>query len=335
MLKTAVVGLGWWGRQIVTSLQGSEEISVTDGVDVDMESAAPFAAEKNIRLGPSYDHVLADAGIDAVILATPHGLHETQVMQAASAGKQIFCEKPLALSAAAAERMLAACDAAGITLGIGHERRFEPALEELHRMAGSGELGTIQHLEVNWSHNLFAGAPAAGWRQDKTQAPAGTLTALGVHITDFMQTIAGPVAELTARMSDRSADFPGEDIISVQFLFAGGITGTMCNIAATPFYQRISVFGDRGWAESREVSNVDVPDPAQLTWRGMDEEIHSRTYRSIDTVRMNLDAWAGAIAGGAEYRFTRAEKLHNVEILEAIVKSASGGGTQSIGSGGP
>ena len=65
MLKTAVVGLGWWGRQIVTSLQGSEEISVTDGVDVDMESAAPFAAEKNIALGPSYDDVLDNAGIDA------------------------------------------------------------------------------------------------------------------------------------------------------------------------------------------------------------------------------------------------------------------------------
>ena len=335
MLKTAVVGLGWWGRQIVTSLQGSDEIIVTHGVDVNVASAAPFAAEMNIALAPSYEDVLAEAAIDAVILATPHGLHEEQVMQAAAAGKQIFCEKPLALNEAAAERMLAACDAAGITLGLGHERRYEPALEELHRMAGSGELGTIQHLEVNWSHNLFAAAPAGGWRQDKPQAPAGTLTALGVHITDFMQTIAGPVAELTARMSDRSADFPGEDIISVQFVFASGITGTMCNIAATPFYQRISVFGDRGWAESREVSNVDIPDPATLTWRGMDEEIHSRTYRSIDTVRLNLDAWAAAIAGKSEYRFARLEKLHNVQILEAIVKSASDGGTHKIPSGRP
>jgi predicted dehydrogenase len=331
MLKTAVVGLGWWGRQIVTSLEGSDEITVTHGVDVDVASAAPFAAEMNIALKPGYDEALADADIDAVILATPHGLHEEQVMQAAKAGKQIFCEKPLALTAAAAERMLAACEAAGITLGIGHERRYEPALEELHRMAGAGDLGCIQHLEVNWSHNLFAAAPAGGWRQDKAQAPAGTLTALGVHITDFMQTIAGPVAELTARMSDRSSDFPGEDIISVQFLFESGITGTMCNIAATPFYQRISVFGDRGWAESREVSNVDIPDPATLTWRTMDEEIHSRTYRSIDTVALNLDAWAAAIAGKSEYRFTRPEKLHNVQILEAIVNSASGGGPQNVG----
>ena len=331
MLKTAVVGLGWWGRQIVNSLEGSDKIAVTHGADVNLEGAQHFAAEKNLILVPDYEAVLADMEIGAVILATPHGLHEEQVLAAAAAGKQIFCEKPLALTAAAAERMLDACDEAGIILGIGHERRYEGALEELLRLAVSGALGTLQHLEVNWSHNLFANAPVIGWRQDKKQAPAGTLTALGVHLTDYMQTIAGPIAELTARMGDRSADFPGDDIISVQFRFESGVTGTMCNIAATPFYQRISVFGDRGWAESREVSNVDVPDPALLTWRGMDGEILSRTYRSEDTVRMNLDAWVAATFGEAEYRFTRAEKLHNVQILEAVVKSASDGSTQVIG----
>lgn len=331
MLRTAVVGLGWWGRQIVTCLTESNKIQVTQGVDVDVTAAEEFAEALGIALTDDYAAVLADSDIDAVILATPHGLHEAQVLAAAEAGKQIFCEKPLALERAAAARMLDACDAKGITLGVGHERRYEGAMEELHRLATSGELGTIEHLEINWSHNLFAANPAAGWRTDPKQAPAGTLTALGIHMTDYAQTIAGPVAELTARMFSRSDKFPGDDVISVQLAFANGTSGYLCNIAATPFYQRISVFGDEGWAEARETTNVDIPEPATLTWRTIDDEIHTRTYKSTNTVRANLDAWAAAVSGDGDYRFSRAEKLHNVEILEAIVSSASNGTTEKVG----
>ncbi len=339
MLNTAIVGLGWWGKQIVTSLAGSERIRIARGVDVAAATApgtvTDFAAAQGFPLTADYDEVLADETIDAVILATPHGLHEGQVLAAAAADKQIFCEKPLALSSAAAERMLAACDARGITLGIGHERRYEGALEELKRMVDEGELGTILHLECNWSHNLFAGNPAPGegtnWRQDPAQAPAGTLTALGVHITDYMQTLAGPVAELSARMAHRSADFPGDDIIAIQFTFASGITASLVSVATTPFYQRLSVFGDRGWAEATETTNVDKPEPARLTWRGMDEVIHMRDYAQTNTVRANLDAWAGAVAGNGTYRFSRTEKLHNVQILEAIVNSAASGTPQAVG----
>ncbi len=325
MLRAAVVGLGWWGRQIIASLQGSERIAVVCGVDVALHGLAPLAEARNLRLRDRYDAVLRDPAIEAVIIATPHGLHEAQVLAAAAAGKQVFCEKPLALTAAAAERMLSACEDGAIVLGIGHERRYEGALEEIKRMADAGELGTLLHIEINWSYNRFVNAPPMGWRKDAAQAPAGTLTALGVHMTDYMQSIAGPVAEVSARTAHRSADYADDDILSVQLGFASGATGTLCTLATAPFYQRISVFGDRGWAESREVSNVDEPDPAVLAWCGMDEEIRTRTFRHTDTVRANLEAWAAAVEGGPPYRFTRAEKLHNVEILEAIVASAKTG----------
>jgi len=269
--------------------------------------------------------VLADPAIDAVIIATPHLLHEPMVLAAAGAGKQVFCEKPLALSAESAKRMLAACDEKGIVLGIGHERRHEGAWEELRRMADSGELGALLHIECNSSHNRFAGAPASGWRQDPAQAPAGTMTALGIHLTDFYQNLCGPVAEVFARMAHRSADFPKDDIVSIQFAFENGMTGTLVSLATTPFYQRLTLFGDRGWAEVRETTNVDEPDPAVLTWRGMDEEIHTRTYKHTDTVRANFEAWAAAAEGEGAYRISRDEKLHNIEILDAIVRSTASG----------
>jgi predicted dehydrogenase len=326
MLNAAVVGLGWWGKQIVTSLADSEKIAVTHGVDVNLEGVRDFADSHGLAIGDSYENVLADDTVDAVILVTPHALHEEQVLAAAVAGKQIFCEKPFSLSAESAQRMLEACDKAGLkAIGIGHERRFEPALEAMKTHLDAGDFGTLIHIECNWSHNNFTKAVASGWRKDSKQAPLGTLTALGVHITDYFQSMAGPVAKLRATTADRSPLFPGNDMVAVQFTFESGVTGYMCNIATTPFHSAIKVFGDKGWGEARENSNVDIPEPATLTTRWLDEELTIQSHQSQNVVRANLDQWADAAQGNGAYRFTRDHLLHNVEILQAIVRSAESG----------
>ena len=325
MLHTAVVGLGWWGKQIINCLRDSDRIKIVRAVDVDADHGAAFAASNGIEFTDQYERVLEDSAVDAVILVTPHALHENQVLAAAAAGKQIFCEKPFSLTAASAKRMIMACQEANLIIGIGHERRYEGALVEMKRMVDTGELGTLLHIEFNASYNLFMGSPATGWRLDTQQAPAGTMTALGVHQTDYIQTLAGRVKTINARMCQRSADYPSDDILSIHIEFENGMLGSFTSIATTPFYQRMTVFGDRAWAEIREVANVDKPDPTILTWRDLDDEIHSRTYKRTDTVRENLHEWATAVAGEGVYRFTIDQILHNVEILDAIVQSSATG----------
>jgi predicted dehydrogenase len=332
-MRLAIVGLGWWGRQIVTSLRGSDLVEIVQGVDPDEAGCAGFAAEHGMSLVADLGEALADPEIDAVIIATPHTLHEEAVIAAAGAGKHVFCEKPLALTASSARRMVAACRSRGVALGIGHERRFEGALEEAARMVADGELGMLLHLECNWSHDLFTKAAASDWRRDPSQAPAGTLTALGVHITDYFQSIAGPVDRVHAITADRSPAYPGDDVLTVQFVFGSGATATMTNIATVPFYSRITLFGDRGWVEAREQSNVDVPEPASLTTRLADGSLVSRQYPPSNTVRANIEQWVSAAMGRAQYRFSESEIFHNVEILEAIVESAATGSVVSPGSG--
>lgn len=330
MINAAIVGLGWWGKNIVQCLNGSDKIKITHGFDVDLSGLSDFADANGLSLADSYEDLLSLPEIDAVILATPHALHESQVLAATEAEKQIFCEKPLALSAEAAKGMLARCREKNIVLGIGHERRFEGALEEMKSRLDSGELGTLIHLECNWSHNNFAATPAAGWRQDPKQAPAGTLTALGVHITDYFQSLGGPVETLFAQMAHRSEKFPSDDVLTVQFQFESGATGTMTNIATTPFYCRINVFGDQGWAEAREVSNVDIPDPAEFSMRDSNDEVTNLSFEATNTVRANFHSWADAVEGRSEYRFSEDEKLHNVEILDAILRSIRSGQPEKV-----
>jgi predicted dehydrogenase len=142
MIRAAVVGLGWWGRTIVQRLQQSDRIRLVRAVDVRPEAAGPFAAEHGLPLSSSLDEALADPGMEAVILATPHSLHKDQVLAAAAAGKHVFCEKPLALRHADASAMVRACNERGLVLGVGHERRFEPALIEVKRLIDARKAAT-------------------------------------------------------------------------------------------------------------------------------------------------------------------------------------------------
>src|SRR5678815_4372101 len=98
MLNVAMIGLGWWGKELVRSAQNSELMRFTRGVTLEPDTVRDFAKEMNIAIGTSYEDVLADTSIDAVVLATPHTRHRAQVEAAAAAGKHVFCEKPFALS---------------------------------------------------------------------------------------------------------------------------------------------------------------------------------------------------------------------------------------------
>ena len=155
MIRMGIIGLGWWGKQIVTCLSDSRCFKVIAGCDIDLKMAAPFAATRNFDLTDDYKSLLKRSDIDAIAVVTPHLLHEEMAIAAFDAGKQVFCEKPLALTTASAERILAAYAKAGGVLGIGHERRYEPAMEEMRRLLETGTLGRVLHMDANISHNNF------------------------------------------------------------------------------------------------------------------------------------------------------------------------------------
>ena len=104
----------------------------------DPDRTRDFLDQHGLRPVSTLDAVLADPGIDAVVLATPHSTHTDQIIAVAASGKAVFCEKPLTLTRAEAERAVAACRAAGIVLGVGTDKRFFPAMQELARIAASG-----------------------------------------------------------------------------------------------------------------------------------------------------------------------------------------------------
>jgi predicted dehydrogenase len=202
-VRAAIIGLGRWGQRLVHSIEGSDKIRIVAGVTRRVERAQAFAAAKGFPLGSDYAAVLADPAIDAVILATPNSLHADQVVAAAAAGKQIFCDKPFTLDKASAERAFAAADAAGVTLSVGFNRRFLPAIRELRGLIAAGSLGTLLHAEANFSLNAVGRYEDDSWRLDRAEAPGGGLTGAGIHLIDAMIDLVGPIVSVYAQSSGR------------------------------------------------------------------------------------------------------------------------------------
>ena len=325
-MKVAVAGLGWWGKQIIRTLSKSPLFEVLYGVDPappadaeELRKTIPFRIERDLA------SVLADPAVEGVILATPHAMHEAQALQVLEAGKNLFCEKPLTMTGAGATRILDACGRHNKVLGIGHERRWEPAFEEMGRMIASGALGKILLFETNISHDLFRKLAANNWRLSSTDAPAGMMTAVGIHLTDMMIQFVGAPAEVRARTASMMFQPPAEDFVSANIVFKSGARANFTSLSATPYYGRFTAFGDAGWAEITMLANVDQGKPAIFTWSD-GKERRQVEFQDIDTVRLNFDSWANAVAGREPYRFTREQLIDNIRLFEAIVTSSRNDG---------
>jgi len=321
-----MVGLGWWGRHMVNSVEGSEKIKIVRLTARRPDRHKDFSEEKGIPLVDDYARVLEDPEVDAVILCTPHSQHEDQVLAAVKHGKQIFCEKPLSLTKASVERMLTATNDAGLIMGVGHERRYESTMEAIAEMVASGELGTQMHVEANFSHSIFASIDADGWRGSQEEAPAAGMTGMGVHLTDLFISMLGPVAAVVAQTAQRVLPLPTGDVVTVQLRFESGATGFVGAISATPYYGRFTVFGNEMWVEARDDAHPQDGGRTHLITCGKDGIQHSETFAPKDPVRENLEEWGDAVEGRCEYRFTDAQRIGNVALLEAIAKSVASGG---------
>src|SRR5476649_2275475 len=251
MLNTAIVGLGWWGKTLVKAAKDfGAPIRFVRGVTFEPDTVRDFAAEHEIAIGTSFDEVLADKTIQAVVLATPHTKHPEQVKALAASGKHIYCEKPFALSKAEAVAMLDACKRAGIVIGVGHHFRLMPSMRVLAEMKDKGAFGAIMHMEGNYSHDWLANYPVDSWRMQAAESRAGGMTGMGIHVLDCFRDLAGPMKRIAALSKARALKLPTGDTTSALIEFESGATGTLATTIKTPFEWRVAVYGENCHAVS-------------------------------------------------------------------------------------
>jgi len=324
MIDAGIVGLGWWGNVLVESVQGrSDRIRFVHGVARDPASKQEIARRHGLALSPTLAAMLADPAVQAVVLATPHSLHRAEIEAVAAAGKPVFCEKPLTLTAADAVAAVGAARTAGTLLAVGHNRRFLPALGEMKRLLAAGELGEVLHVEGHFS-NENSSANFAPWRHDAEESPAGGMTGTGIHVLDAFVSLLGPVRSVHAQLVSRKPAPGPLDTLSVLLRFANDVTGTLSAVRATPRYWRTHLFGTKGSAEMLQEDTLLVHAVGQASPL-------RRAFPPVDTLRLELEAFADAIEGRAPYPIDAADMIATVAAFEAVCRSVKSGRTETVG----
>ena len=322
MIGAAVVGLGWWGKVLARELTRSGRFHIRRLVDVRPEAAQSVTEPAGAPFSTRYGEALDDAQVDAIFLTTSHTEHDSQIAAAAQAYKHVFAEKPLSLTAAGARAYIAACHQAGVVLGVGHERRWEPPMQEMLRSVRGGVLGRPLQIEANFSHDKFLALAPDNWRLSARQAPGAGMTATGIHLLDLAIAALGPARTVVARCATLASRFEGGDTISTLIEHASGAHSTINVMLATPFISYFRVFGDQGWIEIRDKAHLEAPAGWQFSQSGKDGEVNTREFPVAAPVRDNLTAFADAIEHKSPYPITPAAMLHTIEALEAIFTSA-------------
>jgi predicted dehydrogenase len=334
MIKAAVVGLGRWGRALVTSVQGkSDAIRFVLAHTRTRAPAEEFCRAHGLRLVDNYEQILSDRSIDAVVLATPHSLHQQQIVAAAAAGKHIHVEKPITLDRASADAAAAAARKAGVVLAVGYCRRFHPSVVEMRRHLHEGKLGSVVAMVAQHTTSTGQFIAPDNWRATPEEAPGGALTAVGVHALDHMIEFAGKVRDVrcaTARVIPGLSD----DTTSVLLHFASGASGLIFCSVATATNFSFTLYGSKGLAEIskpdlrsfRFVPTSDQPPTGAVA--APPDAISE--HAGFDMLNAELTEFARTIREKKPYPVSIDDILHGMSVFDAIVRSAQSGKVEPV-----
>jgi predicted dehydrogenase len=227
-------------------------------------------------------------------------------------------------------RAVAAVEEAGVTLAVGHEKRFEPPIIELMRLLKSGALGTPLQVEANFSQDKFLALDKDNWRLSGAEAPAGPMTATGIHLLDLSIGVFGEADTVFTSVKQLGSALTNGDTLAALVTFKRGGHALITAILATPFAGRFAVYGSKGWAEVRDKTHPEAPEGWTLTTCFSGGRAQSVDMPPAPAVLHNLEAFADAALGRAPYPVPREQMIANVSALEAIFRSAASGIVEKV-----
>lgn len=332
MINAGIVGLGWWGRTLVESVHGSDLIRFVAGATRTVSpEVRTFAETHKLRLAETFDALLQDANVNAVVLCTPHSMHSRQVIAAAQAGKHVFCEKPFALTKNDAEAAVDATRKAGVALGLGYNRRFHPEMTKLRERIRSGALGAVLHVEATMTFPNALLLKPAQWRAHREETPCGGLTPMGVHAIDGMIDLCGPIDRVFCQSFRRVVEVDSDDTTSILFRMKEGMSGYLGTITATGPGFSFQVFGSKGSVRLEGMTHVAGASSEERRTRLFgtckfqpakgDPEVWQA--ETLDVGRVTLETFAKAASGGPAFPIPVEQMIHGAAVTEAVVRSAA------------
>lgn len=316
MFKLGIVGLGAWGKRLVNAVHGkSDTVQVTAAATRTPSKVADFAAERGIAVTETAEAIYDS--VDGIVVAGHAAWHAADAQNAVEAGKPVLVIKPLATTRADAESLYAKAAETGVFTAMGYDRCFAPAMDALRRRIKAGDLGRVFHASGDFSVDRMLSFDADAWKADPETNPPGSMAD---HMMYMMIELIGPVTSLSVDATTQVVPHDFSDCASVTLRFAGGETGTLTAIGVSPSFNRLHLYGDKGWAEVRGTD--------RLEFQPLGGDLIVEEFDPVDMCHVELETFAAAARGEAIWPVPPAEAINGVGALEAMLKSTQAEGAR-------
>ncbi len=229
-IRWGILGCGDVARRRVAGAiaedPGSELLAVCRRNAVALEQ---FCSDFGVVRGYTDEaDLIADPDIDAVYIATPVDRHLPQALACAAVGKHVLCEKPMAMSVEECDRMIAACDGAGVTLGLAYYRRFYPVVDRIRALIAEGRIGKVFSITAVTATPFAFGPQDDGyWRVVLEEGGGGALMDVGSHRLNLFLDLLGPISDVSGYCETVAGDFAADDAAMLTVRFASGALGSL------------------------------------------------------------------------------------------------------------
>ena len=318
-VKVAAIGMGWWSDVLADAVKRSGKLEIVACYTRSSEKRNAFAKKYGCRPVPSYEAILEDRSIEAIINTTPNNVHCETTIAAAKAGKHVFLDKPIANTVADARKLTRACRDARVVLALGYQRRKESHFRWVRRSIEDGSFGRLVNAEANISRDRLGQFDLKSWRYTAEGMPGGVMLQIGIHYTDVLEYLMGPVKAVCGSLAQLVLPGDNPDVASLILEHENGARSTLnaCYASASEYYL-MNIYGKEATAY------YDLHNGLRVLKRGTNRAEPVPCAKN-DTIVEELEEFARAVRGDGAPEMDGEKATASLAVLLAGIKSARDG----------
>lgn len=318
-VRVGCLGMGWWSDVLADAIIKSGKLKIVSCFTRSDGKKRAFAEKYGCTAAASYDAMLADPGVEAIINTTPNNVHLETTRAAAAAKKHVFLDKPIANTVADGLAITDACRAAGVVLALGYQRRRESHFRWIRQQIDAGVFGKLVNAEANISRDRLGKIDLNSWRYTAEGMPGGVMLQIGIHYADVLEYLMGPVKAVNGRFAQLVLPGDNPDVASLILEHENGALSTLnASYASASEYYLMNIYGKEASAY------YDMHSGLRWLRRGS-ERAEPVACAKYDAIVDELDEFADAVRGKARPEMDGARSTRSLAVLLAGIRSAREG----------
>jgi predicted dehydrogenase len=318
-VRVACIGMGWWSDVLADAVTRSSKLKIVACFSRSEQKRQAFAKTYSCQAATSYDAILNDAGVEAIINTTPNDVHLETTRQAAAAGKHVFLDKPIANSVSDGRKLAEACRAAGVVLALGYQRRRESHFRWIKKQIEAGVFGKMVNAEANISRDRLGQFDISSWRYTAAGMPGGVMLQIGVHYADVLDYLIGPIKAVSGQFAQLVLPGDNPDIASLVFEHDSGALSTLnASYASASEYYLMNIYGKAATAY------YDLHHGLSFLKQGEKKPVAVPCEKN-DTFVEELEEFAAAVRGGPPPEVGGDYATKSLAVIRAGITSAREG----------